>query len=206
MSGFKSYFPTAALYTPTTTMSAVSQAMSAASATPAPSHGGFKHPAAGFMAPSKQEFGLDYFLKGALAGGICCSITHGALTPVDVVKTRMQLDPAKYTGMVQGFQKTIAEEGAGALLTGKGKRAHAAQNLLLLAIRRPLRLGDRTFSGRLTGRPAGITSSRPLGAARCDPMFPLERVSRTSTRAFSPPLAPATTVFVASEIKTTHSC
>lgn len=36
-----------------------------------------------------------YYLKGAAAGGICCSITHGALTPVDVVKTRVQLDPAK---------------------------------------------------------------------------------------------------------------
>jgi len=36
-----------------------------------------------------------YYLKGAASGGICCSITHGALTPVDVVKTRVQLDPAK---------------------------------------------------------------------------------------------------------------
>jgi solute carrier family 25 phosphate transporter 3 len=36
-----------------------------------------------------------YYLKGAAAGGICCSITHGALTPVDVVKTRVQLDPIK---------------------------------------------------------------------------------------------------------------
>ena len=38
---------------------------------------------------------LMYYLKGAAAGGICCSITHGALTPVDVVKTRVQLDPVK---------------------------------------------------------------------------------------------------------------
>lgn len=29
-------------------------------------------------------FGMKYYLSGALAGGICCSITHGALTPVDV--------------------------------------------------------------------------------------------------------------------------
>jgi len=36
-----------------------------------------------------------YFIKGAAAGGICCSITHGALCPVDVVKTRVQLDPVK---------------------------------------------------------------------------------------------------------------
>jgi len=39
-----------------------------------------------------------YYLKGAAAGGICCSITHGALTPVDVVKTRVQLDPIKVGG------------------------------------------------------------------------------------------------------------
>ena len=49
--------------------------------------------------PSKcYDFGKYtpmYFLKGAAAGGICCSITHAALTPVDVVKTRVQLDPQK---------------------------------------------------------------------------------------------------------------
>jgi solute carrier family 25 (mitochondrial phosphate transporter), member 3 len=50
------------------------------------------------LAPSPaggQVYDLMYYLKGAAAGGICCSITHGALTPVDVVKTRVQLDPAK---------------------------------------------------------------------------------------------------------------
>jgi len=64
---------------------------------------------------------LTYFLKGAAAGGICCSITHGALTPVDVVKTRVQLDPVKYNGgLIKGFKQVIAEEGAGALSTGLG--------------------------------------------------------------------------------------
>jgi len=64
-------------------------------------------------------FGLKYYLSGALAGGICCSLTHGALTPVDVVKTRIQLDPVKYNqGFIGGFRQVIAGEGAGALLTG----------------------------------------------------------------------------------------
>ena len=49
----------------------------------------------GFFACCEPEYGFMYYLKGAAAGGICCSITHGALTPVDVVKTRVQLDPAK---------------------------------------------------------------------------------------------------------------
>jgi solute carrier family 25 phosphate transporter 3 len=50
------------------------------------------------LAPSpveNQTYDLMYYLKGAAAGGICCSITHGALCPVDVVKTRVQLDPVK---------------------------------------------------------------------------------------------------------------
>ena len=69
-------------------------------------------------------FGISYYLKGALAGGICCSITHGALTPVDVVKTRIQLDPVKYNqGFIGGFKQVIEGEGAGALLTGLGPTA-----------------------------------------------------------------------------------
>jgi hypothetical protein len=44
-----------------------------------------------------------YYLKGAAAGGICCSITHGALTPVDVVKTRVQLDSAKVRPLMLGM-------------------------------------------------------------------------------------------------------
>jgi len=69
-------------------------------------------------------FGFKYYLQGALAGGICCSITHGALTPVDVVKTRIQLDPATYNqGFIGGFKQVIAGEGAGALLTGLGPTA-----------------------------------------------------------------------------------
>ena len=45
--------------------------------------------------PAGTKYDFMYYLKGAAAGGICCSITHGALTPVDVVKTRVQLDPVK---------------------------------------------------------------------------------------------------------------
>merc|ERR1711935_1222381 len=69
-------------------------------------------------------FGASYYLKGALAGGICCSLTHGAACPIDVVKTRMQLDPVKYNqGLVGGFRQVIAEEGAMALSTGLGPTA-----------------------------------------------------------------------------------
>merc|ERR1712164_184346 len=69
-------------------------------------------------------FGAGYYLRGALAGGICCSITHGAVCPIDVVKTRMQLDPVKYNqGLIGGFRQVVAEEGAIALSTGLGPTA-----------------------------------------------------------------------------------
>jgi hypothetical protein len=38
------------------------------------------------LAPSPAagaKYDLTYYVKAAAAGGICCSITHGALTPVD---------------------------------------------------------------------------------------------------------------------------
>jgi len=74
--------------------------------------------------PAGANYDLTYYLKGAAAGGICCSITHGALTPVDVVKTRVQLDPVKYNrGLIGGFQQVIADEGAMALSTGLGATA-----------------------------------------------------------------------------------
>jgi len=73
--------------------------------------------------PKKLE-GLSLYSRFALAGAVCCSVTHGGLTPVDVVKTRIQLDPATYNrGMIGGFKQVIEKEGAGALLTGFGPTA-----------------------------------------------------------------------------------
>jgi len=72
------------------------------------------------MSPiDSSKYGLEYYTKSALAGGICCGFTHGAVCPVDVVKTRIQLEPQKYnSGMIGGFRMVIAEEGVMALSTG----------------------------------------------------------------------------------------
>ncbi|KAJ3364766.1 mitochondrial phosphate carrier protein [Allomyces arbusculus] len=68
-----------------------------------------------------KHSGVDLYARYAFAGALCCSITHGALTPVDVVKTRLQLDPTVYNrGMVAAFRQVVAAEGPGALLTGFG--------------------------------------------------------------------------------------
>ncbi|KAK3209265.1 hypothetical protein GRF29_69g1271415 [Pseudopithomyces chartarum] len=65
--------------------------------------------------------GLDLYSRFAFAGAVCCAVTHGGFTPVDVVKTRIQLDPQTYNrGFIGGFRQVIANEGAGALWTGFG--------------------------------------------------------------------------------------
>ncbi|ORX90939.1 mitochondrial carrier [Basidiobolus meristosporus CBS 931.73] len=79
-----------------------------------------------FVAASANEAadkptGANLYARFAFAGAVCCGVTHGALTPVDVVKTRIQLEPTVYNkGMVSGFRQIIKNEGAGALLTGFG--------------------------------------------------------------------------------------
>ncbi|RDL39490.1 Mitochondrial carrier [Venustampulla echinocandica] len=75
------------------------------------------------IAPQKLS-GVQLYSRFALAGAVCCSVTHGALTPVDVVKTRIQLDPVKFNkGLIGGFRQVVQSEGAGALLTGFGPTA-----------------------------------------------------------------------------------
>jgi len=84
-----------------------------------------KNSGTALLAPNPvKKYDINYYLKGASAGGICCSITHAALTPVDVVKTRVQLDPLKYNkGLLGGFRQIISEEGALTLTTGLGATA-----------------------------------------------------------------------------------
>ncbi|KAJ5091200.1 mitochondrial carrier [Penicillium alfredii] len=73
---------------------------------------------------NKPLSGVALYSGFAFAGAVCCSVTHGAATPLDVVKTRIQLDPVTYNrGMIGGFRQVIANEGAGALLTGFGPTA-----------------------------------------------------------------------------------
>lgn len=53
--------------------------------------------------------GIDLYSRFALAGALGCAITHGALTPVDVVKTRIQLEPEVYNKV--SYQAVVHSEG-----------------------------------------------------------------------------------------------
>ncbi|KAI0789773.1 mitochondrial carrier [Abortiporus biennis] len=58
------------------------------------------------------------------AGAICATLTHGAMTPIDVVKTRIQVDPKlARQSLLSGGKYIVKNEGAAALLTGFGPTA-----------------------------------------------------------------------------------
>lgn len=52
---------------------------------------------------STNPTGIDLYSRFALAGALGCAVTHGALTPVDVVKTRIQLEPEIYNRVSGGW-------------------------------------------------------------------------------------------------------
>lgn len=68
----------------------------------------------GSFADKKDVNGVEAAALGAIAGAFTGAVT----TPLDVVKTRLMTSPDLYTGVAQCVRKTVAEEGAMALLKG----------------------------------------------------------------------------------------
>lgn len=69
-------------------------------------------------------FGTGHYVACAFGGAVCCSVTHGATTPIDVIKTRIQLEPQKYTsGFIGTLRHVMKTEGTGALFTGANATA-----------------------------------------------------------------------------------
>ncbi|KAL0267926.1 UNVERIFIED_CONTAM: hypothetical protein PYX00_010057 [Menopon gallinae] len=65
------------------------------------------------------EFGsTKYFALCGLGGILSCGITHTMITPLDLVKCRLQVDSAKYKNLINGFKVTVKEEGTRGLAKG----------------------------------------------------------------------------------------
>jgi len=65
------------------------------------------------------EFGsAKYFALCAVGGALSCGITHTAVTPLDLVKCRLQVNKEKYKSLGNGFKVTMAEGGAAGLFLG----------------------------------------------------------------------------------------
>ncbi|KAM5544463.1 hypothetical protein V8D89_002123 [Ganoderma adspersum] len=62
----------------------------------------------------------SYYAKCVFGGALACGLTHAGLTPLDVTKCNMQVNPAKYTGLFPAVRTIVAEEGTKGLWKGFG--------------------------------------------------------------------------------------
>lgn len=62
----------------------------------------------------------SYYAKCMLGGALACGVTHAGITPLDVAKCNMQVNPGKYKGLVGGLKTLMAEEGANGIWKGFG--------------------------------------------------------------------------------------
>jgi len=62
----------------------------------------------------------SYYTKCLIGGVLACGFTHAGITPLDVTKCNMQVNPGKFNGLVSGIKTISAEEGAKGLWKGVG--------------------------------------------------------------------------------------
>lgn len=60
---------------------------------------------------------LSYYLKCMAGGAVACGLTHTAVTPLDLVKCRRQVDAKLYKSVGDGFSKIYKAEGMAGLFT-----------------------------------------------------------------------------------------
>lgn len=93
-------------------------------------------PRASLTAAATEEYSCEfgsqkYFALCAFGGVLSCGITHTLVTPLDLVKCRLQVNKEKYKSLGNGFKVTVAEAGARGLLLGWAPTAigYSAQGL-----------------------------------------------------------------------------
>merc|ERR1711973_86640 len=65
------------------------------------------------------EFGSSkYYALCGVGGVLSCGLTHTLVTPLDLVKCRLQVNKEKYKSLGNGFKVTVQEAGARGLLLG----------------------------------------------------------------------------------------
>ncbi|GAB2272029.1 Mitochondrial phosphate carrier protein 3, mitochondrial [Dionaea muscipula] len=79
-------------------------------------------PAKTFLVAAPSEkielFSPAYYAACTAGGIVACGLTHTSLTPLDVVKCNMQIDPGKYKNVSSGFGVLMREQGIKGLFRG----------------------------------------------------------------------------------------
>ncbi|KAF5961504.1 hypothetical protein HYC85_002713 [Camellia sinensis] len=69
--------------------------------------------------PRKIElYSPQYYAACTVGGILSCGLTHTAVTPLDLVKCNMQIDPSKYKSISSGFGVLLKEQGVKGLFRG----------------------------------------------------------------------------------------
>ncbi|KAK7315775.1 hypothetical protein VNO77_34349 [Canavalia gladiata] len=82
-------------------------------------------PNSSFMIHSPSEHGNNikmfspsFYAACTIGGSLSCGLTHTAMTPLDVVKCNMQIDPTKYKSTTSGFGVMFKEQGVRGFFRG----------------------------------------------------------------------------------------
>ncbi|KHN16875.1 Phosphate carrier protein, mitochondrial [Glycine soja] len=65
-----------------------------------------------------RMFSPAYYAACSAGGIFSCGLTHMAVTPLDLVKCNMQIDPVKYKNITSGFGVLLKEQGAKGFFKG----------------------------------------------------------------------------------------
>ncbi|OAP65220.1 hypothetical protein AYL99_01192 [Fonsecaea erecta] len=65
-----------------------------------------------------EPYSTKYFAACMLGGVVACGPTHTLVTPLDLVKTRRQVDPKIYKSNIQGWSSIYAKEGVRGVFFG----------------------------------------------------------------------------------------
>ncbi|KAI9784748.1 MAG: hypothetical protein M1839_001478 [Geoglossum umbratile] len=67
-----------------------------------------------------ELYSLNYYAACTFGGLVACGFTHAAVTPLDLVKCRRQVDPKMYRGNFEAWGKIARAEGFRGVYTGWG--------------------------------------------------------------------------------------
>ncbi|CAB4310837.1 unnamed protein product [Prunus armeniaca] len=65
-----------------------------------------------------EMYSAEFYAACGVAGMLATGLTHLAVTPIDVVKCNMQIDPIKYKSVTSGFGVLLKEQGIRGLFKG----------------------------------------------------------------------------------------
>lgn len=67
--------------------------------------------------PDVENKDASYYIKCMIGGALACGLTHTAVTPLDLIKCRRQVDSTLYKSLGEAFTKIKATEGVKGLMT-----------------------------------------------------------------------------------------